>query len=443
MRTFRIFRDPEGGDSAGTVMAEAGSQSQEMEGQKPSADGSQSQETPAAQVPEAPAKSKGQLLAEILKKPKNYRATNEELDLMEEYWDGKLKPESDEEAETDEGPTPEDKPPEPKPKQKPAEALTSELQKELGAKSVEEILPKLRELKKFTGSRDAQAYKTLEQKHQTLERDSAAERTLWEDVKKGVPTAIDYLERQVAQARQRHNLPTRASQGEQGRQGQQGAQGDKSFTFIDPSKFTFPDEAAAINNALGGQFGEMRGLIEKQSETIRRLEEKDGKRDQEHLLNTAQAAQFDETLAVSSLIPELKNVPGLREKVAEWVRNPNAVLPELGVLQEVMDIANQNKTNLRIAWDSLEARRLRGQVAKAKDQGVREAYQHKPNQTLSDMQGKGGAIPFKNYTDAQLQQMESGRLPIPEEWLDKNGDLDETKMPERVRLRLQKAEGRA
>lgn len=450
MRIHRILRDPEGGDSAGTATASAETQPLELEGQEPSADGSQTQDKPAAQAPQAPAKNKGKILAELLKKPKNYQATNDELDILDEHWAGKLKPDSGEDPEGEEEPVPDDKPPEPKPKaEKPAgnETLT-ELQKELGAKTVEEILPKLRDLKKLTGTRDAQAAArferelTEERRQRAVDQEATkSELQLWEDVKKGVPKAIEYLEQKVALARQRHNLPARAPQGEQGRQGQQGAQGGGAPTFIDRTKFTFPEEADALNDALGSQFGEMRGLIQQQAETIRQLQEKDGKRDQEHLFSKAQSDQFEETMSVASLIPELKNVPGLRDKVVEWIRNPEAVIPELSVLQEVMDIANQNKANLRIAWDSLEARRLRGQVAKAKDEGVRSAYDHKPNQSLSNLQGKGG-VPYTNYTDTQLRAMERDHTLIPDAWFGKDGNLDEKAMPEKARKLLLPTEER-
>jgi hypothetical protein len=437
MRLFRILRDPEGGESAGTVMAEAGSQSPDVEGQQAPAEGSQTQETRETQA--KPPVNKGKLLAEVLKKTekKGYTPTDEELDVLEEHWDGKLQPENgeapDPKADQEKGERPESKP-EPKPKPAGADALTSELQKELGAKSVEEILPKLRDLKKLTGSRDAQAAARFE-RELAQERDAGkAERQLWEDVKKGVPTAIEYLERQVATARQRFNLPA----GSQGKP--QG--GPQAKPFIDPSKFTFPEEAEAINTVLGGQFGEMRQMISQQAEIIRRLEQKDQKREQDHILSSASMAQLDETMAVAALIPELKDVPGLRDKVSKWIQDPNAEIPELKVIDELFDIANQNKTNLRIAWDSLEAKRLRDQIAKAKDAGVQEAYKHKPNSSLSDLQGRGG-IPYKNYSDAELRRMESDPYLIPDEWLDKDGNLDEKKMPERARKLLLAAEERA
>ncbi len=441
MRNFRILRNPDGGDSAGTVTAEAGSQSQEAEGESLSAEGSQSSK-PSNTQPAAPAVDKPKALAVVLEKTKKkgYTPSDAELDLLEEHWEGKLQPEKGEAPDPDDETSEEGEQPKdatkPKPKPAGADALNSELQKELGAKSVEEILPKLRELKKFTGSRDAQAYKTLEQKHQTLERETTAERNLWEDVKKGEPQAIEYLERQITQARQRHNIPaSRPAQGQQG-------QGSGATPLIDRSKFTFPDEADAINSALDSKFGEFRGIIEQQAATIRELKGKDDKREQDHLLTTAQTGQLDETMVVADFIPELKAIPGLRAKVTEWIQNPDANIPELKILDELYDIANQNKTNIRIAWDVLEARRLREQIKSAKDAGVREVYGHKPNQSLSDMQGKGG-IPYKTHSDAELRAMESNHALIPDEWFDRHGNLDEKKIPERARKLLMATEDRA
>jgi hypothetical protein len=402
---IRIHRDPEGADSAGTETALADTQSPVID----ASEGSQSEAIPEAQAPvkDAPA-DKGKRLAELLKKKPGYKATDEELDLIDEYTKGKIKPEGDAEAE----PENEEKPKETK------AAPVSELMKEVGAKSEAEALEKVRELKRFTGSRDAQAYKTLEREHQDLKRDSKAEMQLWADLKdaKNAPKAIAYLESQLQAAKARHGIqPGQQAEGE---------------VFIDPKSFAVPEEAAALNAALGKHFGSLKSTIEKQADIIRRLEEGETKRSQEHQLITARASQLDEFVDVAALIPDLKSIAGLREKVNNFLTDPNAVIPELQILDQVMAEANKEKVPLRVAWKMVEAERLRQQIAGAEDRGIKKAFAHKPNPSLSDVQGR--AAHYTNYTDTQLKAMANGKMEIPGEWFDKNDNLDKTKMPKRA-----------
>ncbi len=413
---YRIHRSPEGGESAGTAVAEeATSQSPDID----VAEGAQPDTKPGTQA-SAPV-NKAKVLSDLLKKKPGYQATEAELDVFDEFTQGKLKPEGDdepEESDLKESPETAEKPK--------AAPVLSDLMKEVGAKSESEALEKVRELKRFTGSRDAQAYKALEQKHQSLERDSKAEMALWKDLAAGSPKAIQYLESQLLAAKGRAGIPAQQA-------------GPKPF--IDPSKFAVPEEAEALNSALGEHFGTLKSTIEKQAEIIRRLEESDNKRSTEHQMTQAQAKQLDEFVDVAAQIPDLKTVAGLRDKVSQWIGDPNAQIPELQVLDEVMSIANKEQIPLRVAWKVLEADRLRGQIAGAEDRGVRKAFNHKPNPSLSDMQGRAGAT-YTNYTDSQLKAMAAGRIEIPAEWFDKSDNLDKSKMPKRaVDLLLANEEG--
>lgn len=412
---IRIHRSPEGADSAGTAEVATVTDSHTPETSTP--EGSPAAK-PETQAPEKQPVNEAKVLAALLKKKPNYQATPEEIDIFDKYTAGKLKPEKDE-GEPEET---EDAPEAEKPKE--TKAPVSELMKELNAKSEAEILEKVRELKKFTGSRDAQAYKTLEQKHQALERDSRAEMQLWADLKdaRSAPKAIAYLESQLQAAKARHGIQAQPK-------------GEPTKTLIDRSKFTVPEEAEVLEAVLGTKFGEFQSIIEKQAEVIRRLEEKDNKRDTEHQLSRAQAEQLDEFVDVAAMIPNLKSVAGLRDKVSKWLQDPAAEVTELQVLDRVMAEANKEKVSLRVAWKMVEADMLREQIAGAEDRGQRKAFNHKPNNSLSDMQGKATAT-YTNYTDAQLKSIESGKTPIPLEWLDKSGSLDPAKMPERARKLL-------
>lgn len=402
---IRIHRDPEGADSAGTATATADTQSPVID----ASEGSQSEATPETQAPvkDEPV-DKGRKLAELLKRKPGYKATDEELDLIDEYTKGKLKPEGESEDETEE-----------KPKETKA-APVSELMKEVGAKSEAEALEKVRELKRFTGSRDAQAYKKLDEDFKALQRDSQSEMKLWADLKdaKNAPKAIAYLESQLQAARSRHGIQTQPGQQPEGE------------VFIDPKSFAVPEEAAALNAALGKHFGSLKSTIEKQADIIRRLEEGETKRSQEHQLTTAKSAQLDEFVDVAALIPDLKTIAGLRDKVNTWLSDPQAVIPELQVLDQVMAEANKEGVPLRVAWKMVEADRLRQQVAGAEDRGIKKAFSHKPNPSLSDVQGR--AAHYTNYTDTQLKAMAGGKMEIPGEWFDKNDNLDKTKMPKRA-----------
>lgn len=405
----RLHRNHEGGDSAGTATADA------AEAQAPDLSASEGSpaETPSTQTPssETGTVSKGKQLAELLKKKPGYKATDEELDLLDAHLRGELKPEGDDVPE-------EEGIPEVKPKEaaKPPEA--SSLMKELNAKSEAEALENLKKLKAFTGSRDAQAYKALETKYQTLERDSKAEMALWNDLKAGSPKAIQYLESQLQAAKARAGIPAQPKPQEQGKK-----------PFIDPSRFAVPEEAEALNSALEEHFGSFQKTIAEQAEIIRRLEEADRKRTEEHQLTVAQSNQLDEMLDVAGQIPEIKELTGLRDKFSEWLKGKD--IPGLEVFDELFKTANSEKVSLKVAWKMMKADRLESQVAGAEDRGIQKAFKHKPNPSLSDMQGRGG-ITYTNYTDSQLKAMAAGRMEIPQEWFDKSDNLDKTKMPKRA-----------
>lgn len=411
---IRIHRSPEGAESAGTAEVV----STETQSPETSTPENSPATQPETQAPEKQPVNEAKVLAALLKKKPGYQATPEEIDIFDKYTLGKLKPEKAE-GEPEES---EDAPEAEKPKE--AKAPVSELMKEVGAKSEAEALEKVRELKKFTGSRDAQAYKDLERKHQTLERDSKAEMQLWADLRdaRSAPNAIAYLESQLQAAKARHGIQAQPK-------------GEPAKTLIDRSKFTVPEEAEVLEAVLGTKFGEFQSIIEKQAETIRRLEEADNKRNSEHQLSQAQSAQLDEFVDVAAKIPQLKSVAGLREKVSKWLQDPAAEVPELQILDQVMAEANKRKIPLDVAWEVVEAANLRGQIAGAEDRGQRKAFSHKPNPSLSDMQGKATAT-YTNYTDAQLKRIEKGTDPIPGEWLDKSGHLDKSRMPERARKML-------
>jgi hypothetical protein len=156
-------------------------------------------------------------------------------------------------------------------------------------------------------------------------------------------------------------------------------------------------------------------------------------------LSQAQAAQLDEMLDVAGQIPEMKDITGLRDKFSEWIKGKD--IPELQVYEDLFKLANQEKVSLRVAWKMMKADRLESQVAGAEDRGLKKAFNHKPNQTLSDMQGRGG-ITYTHYTDSQLKAMATGSAPIPAEWFDKHDNLDKTKMPKRaIELLLANEEG--
>jgi hypothetical protein len=408
-----IHRSPEGAESAGTATVDTGSQAPDTS----VSEGSPAESTTQTQAPEGKV-SKGRQLAELLKKKPGYQATDAELDLIDAMGRGELKPEGDEEpAEAPEEPVKE------APKPKPAEA--SSLMKELNAKTEAEALENLKKLKAFTGSRDAQAYKALETEHQALKRDAQAEMALWRDLKAGAPKAIQYLESQLAAAKAKAGIPQAKDEGKK--------------PFIDPSRFTVPEEAEALNSALGAKFGEYESTIQELKGIIHELKEKDTKRDQEHQLSQAQAAQLDEMLDVAGQIPEMKDITGLRDKFSEWIKGKD--IPELQVYEDLFKLANQEKVSLRVAWKMMKADRLESQVAGAEDRGLKKAFNHKPNQTLSDMQGRGG-ITYTHYTDSQLKAMATGSAPIPAEWFDKHDNLDKTKMPKRaIELLLANEEG--
>jgi hypothetical protein len=86
----------------------------------------------------------------------------------------------------------------------------------------------------------------------------------------------------------------------------------------------------------------------------------------------------------------------------------------------LFDIAKENGVNLLTALEIDKGRKAEFAVMKAKDDGKKEAYNHAPNRTLSDLQGVNISNP-EDFTDEEvIKRANEHRLP--EEWFDENDD---------------------
>jgi len=354
------------------------------------------------------------------KEPGFDKHSDEDLDFLEnEYYSGKNKPskpvsaEADEpdEGEKTEGDQPEDDQDQ-KEEKEPKAKISKEIEdamKEVGAKTPEELPGKIKELRKQLSGKDAQAVATLT-------KQIKAEQALMEDVRKGVPEALDHLKKV-------YGLELVAA-GTRPQQAQQQAQ-----TQTEALPFTPEDDAL-----VGGALSRMYNLLQQSQKTVGGLQEtfqQQQERVQKEAATTrAQADTIDEIWTVSQGIPGVKDIPNLRSLVNDWVKSGNED-PRLAPLSELFEIATKEGVSLTVAAKLKKAEDAERLIAEAETRGREAAYKHKPNPSLSGITGGKGET--TTYTEEQYQEMAQDHRKIPEDWFDDNDNLIESKIPRKAR----------
>jgi len=372
--------------------------------------------------------NKGATLAKLLKKEKddpNVKFSDAELDILDSHYNGKLEPtkpanktqekplpseekaEEVEESEDTEEDYSEEEGTEDKPEVDPD---LEKILKEVGAKNLKEAVEKLAGLKKLVGGRDAQAVAKVTKELETERQLKASEMALWQDFHKGVPEAVAEMQRRLG-----NKLP----------QGQNKNEGEQA-EYIDEENFIDPDSAKAVNS-----------VIRRLNTKIQELEGKtrgiEGERER-YLTQTAETKAemqvIDEMLKVSQGIEDLKGVPNLRDAIAQFYKGtPN---PKLDVFSELFQIAQDSGTNLENALLIKKGRDADKLIQQAKQQGLKEAYNRKPNPSLSDIQTGDEGKTFKQITEQDLEAMSSDPKLMPPEWFDKDENPIQSKIPKRA-----------
>lgn len=411
---FKILRSPDGTESMGGAPETASATNDTTTGSNESAQPSGNEQLNAegdAQTAES-AKGNGNSLAELQEKAKdpNYRFTADELEMLE---NSEFQPE-------DEHPEQEQKEESNKTPDSLAEAL-----KEVGAQSAEELLPKIKELKKFIGSRDAQAFAQLDKQYkETLTREK--NNIAWlEDLQKGEPGAIEYLKKFLP--------PTAATQLPQLSPDQY---------LIDEDEFISPDAGRKVN-----------GIVKGLQDTIQTLKsELDGVKQStseatEHYRNQAKTAQIESTrkeiatgLAAIASDPEFKsylaptsgNVFDLLREY--WQGNDGdpvdpRIEPLISVLEEAKQIGgNDLNAALKKAAKLASFDRVKNGILTAEQRGRQSLA--KPSLTPASLAPK---TTNGTYSESDVHQMLKGQKRIPDSWMDGDGDLDIGKIPANLR----------
>ncbi len=343
--------------------------------------------------------SKEEWLHTILSKEKAHPETefsNDELDVLDEYYEGRLKPK---EPEAKEAPDPDpDKKSEETEKSSEEDNSIEAVLKEVGAKSQEELLKKVKDLRKVVSGKvkGSPEYKQLLNQSNDIIKRFKNEMALMEDVKGGVPEALTHLESTYGIKIQRPD--------------------DKAKATKDPDPD--PDTGDEYLDEVAGK--KISGLEKQVMALTKELKSVQGSHEkiQEKFAGErAEASIIDEMVNVAEQVPILKEIKNLRNAVKAWWSDGKDD-PRLNGFQNLFDVANEKGVDLMTAHLILAGKNSQLEIAKAKRQAKEEVYTQKPNRSLSDLQGRG--VDNKpSYTESQVEEMINTST-LPEEWFDKD-----------------------
>jgi hypothetical protein len=298
---------------------------------------------------------------------------------------------------------------------------TEKLMKEVGAKSEDEILGKVQELRKQLSSRDSQAYGKLKNDFDGLQKKVENESALWQDLKTGNQGAVDYIQKNLEHL----GLKIVPVNGQQ----QQNQGGQEQKAYIPKDKFIDEESADLVNTAFSAIEQKLMASEKKVETLLSRLDQEDQRRNQESAKEKSITQQIDEMVLVSAAMPELKAIPNLREAIRDW-HVTGKEDTRLDVFKELFETANQYHTNLEGAFKIRKADQAELSIAKAKEDGRKEAYSHKPNKSLSGRTSGEGET-YQHFTDADIEEMMDDPYKIPAEWLDDKESPNSKTIPKR------------
>ncbi len=363
-------------------------------------------QTPSPEAPEGVQVDRGARLAEITeliaKKPET-KLNDADLAIYEEGQTGKLKPaEKKEEVKVE------------KPEIK-ADDPIQKAMKDLGAKTPDEIPSKISELRKALSGKDAQAVAALTKEiegYKAKEQAFTGTTRFIEDLKAGKPGALEYLQKELGV-----KLPSTT-------------QSDKPFT---------EEDDILVGGALSRQWQREQDLLKKFEGLESKLTEGEKRTQQQQTEARAKSQIVDEILSVAELIPQLKSLPNLRNRIIDFqAGKEDQDLQTIADLSDMVISANKDKglvLDLETAFYAHKGRNMAAEIAAAEERGRKEAYNHKPNKSLSSVANE--ETQPETFTNSQYEAMglpygNPNRIEIPDKWYTK-GDLDPSKMPAEAR----------
>lgn len=348
---------------------------------------------------------RGQRLAEItemIAKDPEKKLDDADLDIYMEGQSGKLKPKESEPVKVET-------------KEKviaPAEDAMTQTLKRVGAKSVDELPAKIDGLLKQISGKDAQAVATLTREldgFKAKENIFNGASQLIADLKSGNPKAIAYLQKELGVTLPSGSSPT-----------------DKPFT----------EEADLLTDgALSRAWEREKALEQKLNQFESKLTEGEKRVQAEQTQQRAKSQVVDEALAVAQFLPELKDLPNLRNRILEFQAGKDD--PGLAPLAEVFDFVVQQHKDKGLVLDpetaffTLRGKNMDAMIAAAEEKGRKEAYNYKPNKSMSQVATEDPQP--QTFTKSQYENMglpygHRDKVEIPDQWYT-NGRLDQSKIP--------------
>lgn len=401
---------------------------------------------------EANTAQKAETLRKLLKREKedpSVKFNDQELDLLEEHFAGKIEPAKAPSKTAAPSPKPDDaeadpdtKETETEPEEGDEEVFEDEddaekeeegpefdpdaeaLMKEVGAKSLKDALAKFKQLRSKVGGRDAQQVAALERQIQS-------EKTLWSDVAKGVPAAIEYAQKNYGIKLQ---VPGGTPDGtrtpekgtSQAREPRRPSQ-DGKRSYVNKEEFIDPDSAEMVNRILQDRDREIDELRDK----YRSFDEERERTKKEAADASGVALTIDHMVEVAQGIPTLKAIGNLREAIASWYKGGSDARME--AFNELFDITQAEGCSLKAAALIKRGRDSEKLVAEAEVRGRAAAYKHQPNPSLSGSQGgKGEKTTYQNLTTEQLEAMSENHKLMPADWFDEKDAPVQSKIPKRA-----------
>jgi hypothetical protein len=340
------------------------------------------------------------------KEPKKPKVKEPELDEEEE----------EPEAADEKAPKGKDAPPEDEEDDTPTpKALKALVGKEspIGAKSVAEIPEKVRglveQLKKAEGmgGKLEQANKRL-QNLDAFVRDFVAQK----------PDALEFAEKHFGFKPTGHAPAARP-----GQKPAVGQNGKPKPVFLD-------DDMAAYVADLEGKVTAFEGRFAKLEQTHRKSEE----------ISAAAEAQSGVINEMSTLVEKYAELRPATGSVRELMKEYFADLPKganidsrIKNLVEVLKIAARDELpTLQHAYAAWKLETHPQTVIEAERRGRQSLANTTPSRGLSDRQGSQGGQ-YQAYTDEDFESMKNGAMPVPDDWLDADGNIVPTRLPKRFR----------
>jgi len=322
-------------------------------------------------------------LLEKEKKAPGLDYSEDELDILDEYYEGRIKP--------TEPKAKEEKPQDSDTVEKTDDAENSNNEdnsieavlKEVGAKSQNELLKKVKDLRKIVSGKvkGSAEYQELKSQSGEITKRFQNELNLMEDVRAGVPEAISHLENAYGvkihkPGKQKQQVESEDVEGNT----------DVSDEFLD--------------EVAGKKISGLEKQIAKLTEKLETVAGSNDKIQEKFAGERAEAQIVDEMVQVAEMVPVLKEIKNLRGAVKSWREGKND--PRLDGFAHLFETANEKGVDLITAHEILAGRNASLEIARAKRSAKEEVYTQKPNRSLSDLQGRG--VDNKpSYSDDQLQ----------------------------------------